>query len=90
MTKTDTTTGTQVITKGFRFLHKTWKSPAFSFAQYRELPVRDTAQEFVVTRIARGTCYFRPVYRINGEIRNYGTPFYRDLVKMDEIILEVL
>jgi hypothetical protein len=89
MTKTNTATSTP-IAKGFRFLHKTWKSPAFSFAQYKELPARDTAQEFVVTRIAKGTCYFRPVYRINGEIRNYGTPFYRDLVKMDEIILEVL
>lgn len=78
------------ITKGFRFLHKTWKSPAFSFAQYKELPARETAQEFVVTRIAKGTCYFRPVYRIDGETRNLGTPFYRDVTKMNEIVLEVL
>lgn len=81
---------TPTITKGFRFLHKTWKSPAFSFAQYKELPARETAQEFVVTRIAKGTCYYRPVYRINGEIRNYGSPFYCDVAKMGEIVLEVL
>jgi hypothetical protein len=86
---TDTKT-THAITKGFRFLHKTWKSPAFSFAQYKELPTRETAQEFIVTRIAKGTCYYRPVYRIDGEIRNYGSPFYRDLAKMSEVILEVL
>jgi len=29
------TPGTPTITKGFRFLHATWKSPAFSFAQYK-------------------------------------------------------
>jgi hypothetical protein len=87
MTKTNTT---PVITKGFRFLHKTWKSPAFSFAQYKELPARETAQEFVVTRIAKGTCYYRPVYRTGGEIRNLGSPFYRDVAKMSEIVLEVL
>jgi hypothetical protein len=83
------TTSTHVITKGFRFLHKTWKNPAFSFAHYKELPARETAQEFVVTR-AKGTCYYRPVYRIDGEIRNYGSPFYRDVAKMHEIVLEAL
>lgn len=43
-----------------------------------------------MTRVAKGTCYYRPIYRINGEIRNYGSPFYRELAKMNEIVLEVL
>jgi hypothetical protein len=75
------------LVKGSRFLHATSLNPRFSIEEYKTLPKREVAQEFVVTRIAKGTVYYRAVYR-HSDREELGSCYYMPIGKVP--VLEVL
>lgn len=75
------------VKRGFRFLHATWRNGKFSLAEIKTLPVIETAQEFVVTKVARSLVYYRPVYRHSGEETNRGGAYVESIGKFGTHVL---
>jgi hypothetical protein len=75
------------IRKGTRFLHATSLNPRFSIEEYKTLPKREVAQEFIVTRVAKGIAYYRAVYR-HSDREELGACWYMPVDKVP--VLEVI
>lgn len=75
------------VKRGAHFLHKHWKDSRFSLSQMRDLPADVTALEHVISRVAKGVVYFRPVYRHSGVITNLGAPSYLSIEEFQSAVL---
>lgn len=76
------------IKKGTRFLHSKWLNTQYSLEEVKTLPKEQVAQLFVVTRIARGTCYYRSVHNLgSGEF--LGSAYCHPIADMSKYVLQV-
>ena len=79
----------EAMKKGTRFLHSKWLNTQFSIEEVKTLPREQVAQLFVVTRIAKGNCYYRSVHNLgSGEF--LGSAYYHPVSDMEKYVLRVV